>query len=754
MSKKRKTLFADNEHKMISSFKEMQQFIIKPDISTDQKLKSYVDRSYRGMKNYEYLITRRLKTAGNLEKEGFEHIKKVFARKDSVYSSVKKAWYDFAVINHEFPDINLQSGYSTPFVASAIFLLEQIKKAGKTQELINLINERLPEGDYPKIEDLKSDIEACNYNHKYPLELIVAVGEVISDRNARTPGFKNTYFEEENFVNRQIVNGKQLGADSVNRKLFEEILSLIPEKAIRRSVERTKKQIWSCADICMEFHEDFESYMMEQIPYTDRQIDEVITSLQKRDSFRMRQNPSKKKTIDPEQLNEFVKNFNPTVQMRSSAVFPVISDGIPDDSTFSDMNINNVLSQAQKITDNVNLFITLRECQRNICPLMDKLFKSSYDSFESMNTVNEIPDGILEKFRNFDVNRLAIPNPEEFIFSLIYMFDQNIDEAYLLPVTALLFDIAMYSLPWAGGRLYKSRFRQKRMPKEVPDFIRDFMDKKVYVDMKDPKLSKVNMGHMFWHLCGKMAPPNINDYLNKYRYIQDYDIPDEYKTALAFASAVVSAERASASESEKLAEQEFILSRIDDEEDLDQTQFDDSSKEMLHKTVKNYIQKNKNLITELKREKTKTKEISEENEQLKEQLKTLQEDYEILRLAQETEEELSNEDIYDYPYTLKHRYAVFGGYEKLIAGMGEYFEENVVFDSDTRTNRFEKEYVRNADVVCILIKNIGHSVYYSIIDEAKRCGKELIYINCRNNELMAKAIIKKDKELCEKERGN
>ena len=747
MGRKRKELNFANEQKILRDFAEIQQFILKPDISTDQKLKSYIKHAYLNEYGHKSLLPRFISSAKNLEDEGVAHVKRIISREDSDYYSARRTWYEIAVINREFPSINLQSENFTPYISAAIYILDQIKKAGRTRELMNLLNYQMPLGEYPEIDDLRESVEKCTLNSKHAIELIIAVAELICDRNISVSGFKESYTSAENFLNKQIVLGKHIGADNVNRKLFEDVIALIPEKKLKQSITRTKNNIWKCIDIYIQFFAYFENYLYERVVDTDAQIESVVNNLRKRESF------NAKKKIDPKDLDELTKNIHSSVHNQSRSSFALQQSGISRESSLSEMSIGNIMMKGRKATDSVNSIIVIRNCQRHISLLLNRLFKMSFESFMELESIHDIPDVIIRKFREFDVNQLTVAYPEELIFSVIYMLDQNIDEAFLLPATSMLFDILMYSLPWAGGKKHKSSFHKKKLPKEIPAFIQDFVDKKTYIDVADSHLSRVNMGHMLWHLCGRTAPLNVQDYLNKYKYIKDYDIPDDYKSALAFAAAMVTTNRASESESEMLSESGFILGNVEDDNNPQDEIDDVSSKEQFNKIIRNYIQKNKNLIIELKREKSKSRQISEENEQLKEQLKSLKQDLEIMKLVQETDDDFDekSEGTYAYPYELKHRYAVFGGYDKLISGMSEYFEDNVVFDTDTKTNRFEKEYVRKSDVVCILIKNIGHSVYYSIMDEAKRYGKELMFINCRNNELMAKAIINKDRQLCQKE---
>ena len=760
MSKNSRTLRSNDETKICQHLLKIKQNTIRRDISTTQKLKSYISYSYDSQPHNEYLLTRQIEAVANLEKEGVKHLRKFIEREDSEFSSARKQWYDMMLIGRSFLEINFQSAYSTPYITSAIYVLDQIKKAKKIDELIDLIDEQMPLCDCD-IDDLRDMVKQFDLSEKYAPELIVAVAEIINRRNYGTQGFKEKYLNEENFTNRQIVSGKQKDGKSANRKLYDDMIALIPSKMLERSLRNVKSIIWEYTDIFSELHEKFEKNIAQKLPDIDRDIDNVIERIRKREKIRNQQQAKigkKNDVITKKDFEEIQKSIARNMQLKISAAAPLIIDDISDDNVFSNANINDVISEVKVITENANSVLIERGCQGNISGLLNKLFKSTYEDFLELKIMKDMPKDMINEFGQLDVNRMKISYPEECVFMIIYMLDNNMDEAYLFPVTTLLFDLAMCSMPWTRSKYNKCRFRQKKKQKHTPQLIDDFLNNTLYIDKKESKLSRCNMKHMLWHICGKAPQFDKNVYLNKYRYIQDYDMPDEYKTALAFAASVSTSERVSKAQQKKLEEYSFILCDDDDadvdEANINKTEANDSENKLLNKTVKTYIQKNKNLVSELKFEKSKSKQLCDENESLKKQIEALKADLEIMKTALEAEEEINNsEDEYDFPYTLTHKYAVFGGYDKLVAGMDDYFKDNIVFDTDTKTSRFEKDYVRNADVVCILIKNIGHSVYYAIVDEARRYGKELIFINCRNNELMARTIIKKDKEMDKKEAG-
>ena len=342
--------------------------------------------------------------------------------------------------------------------------------------------------------------------------------------------------------------------------------------------------------------------------------------------------------------------------------------------------------------------------------------------------------------------------PEEYIFCLIYMFDRGYNAAYLLPASSALLYSAVRRLPFGMPLRNKSKVFRKEMPSTTPEFFNDLVSNRKF-HLLDEEIPAMPIAHIFWKLCGVYMPNTLRAYMQNYKKLSQFVMPEEYKTALAFASSLLSEMRVSTIKEESLPDNlritEITENQKEDIESTDDEQtraMSDHHVENVKKENKDLRLKNKNLITELKQSKDKLQNANDEIELLKQELEKAKRENEILSESREIAELAESADDIVFPYQLNHKFAVFGCYDKWAVNMKELLAGDIEYDT-VSSKHYTKEFVKNSDVVCIYVRGIGHSPYYSIIDLAKTYGKKILYLNAKNESLNAKEIVTVDRQL-------
>ena len=298
----------------------------------------------------------------------------------------------------------------------------------------------------------------------------------------------------------------------------------------------------------------------------------------------------------------------------------------------------------------------------------------------------------------------------------------------------------------------------------MPKLFKDCTEHKFFT-YNSNRDERITIGQLMYQLSGVVIPRNISLYVNTYRKMLNYDIPEDYKTAIAFASAISKETINTIFENEDLEDRAFAPI-VDDTAD-ENSQFEEYDGKVLsaekaeelyrkYREETNYIKKkNKELISDIAREKEKNKQNAKTIENLTSEIQDLQKENEMLQLSlncveEDDADDTDHSETIEFPYELKHKYIVFGGYDKMGVRLENLLKGDVTFET-LKSGHYSKDALKHADVACILTKHIGHTPTYGIKNDAGKNGTQVLYLTFVNNEKNARALIKYDKKLCAEE---
>ena len=715
-------------------------------------------------------MKRRLIAESKFRERGLKLAGKYWKETDDNISSVYENWLRCFLLMMPMPFAKSDS--QNIALQVAIWILDEIKKENKIDELKEIIDEA-----YPDIRKKRKGaflpIEDCHLiDSRHPSVLIYAVAEIVYFRNSDSKQISESDINNNNLLNKAILTNNHV-TDGPNRKLFEDVIALIPDKNLNNAVKRTENLIWQIMDCIMKYYVAYEKRIHDIGKRTLKDISFAENEIQVRKKAieKMKSGNSKfldnKAPIPPAFNNLMLNNGIAEANIQSTFNSVVKTTDKLLDMMAADSNIEKDYEKIMNCTEDFlhlksnQLFLPFQMGLINDCGYKSMFQKKSDEDDEKKITrIKDIFDA-MEDCTEFE--RFPVKRPSEIIFTILYMLDRNMDTAYILPASELLFRMAYRKQEWMERTISNPKGRKSPKTKSVPKVFKDCTEHKTFAYIPDNR-EQLTIGQIFYHMSGVIAPRNISAYVSNYRKLLDYDMPEEYRTTIAFA-ATISGQAKNAIFQDATLE-DYGFGPYEDEESnpdkSDKNTSDESEQLSVEELRKKYLataanikRKNKELIKAIGEEKEKNKKNEEELEDLKRKIKELSDENESIQLsldlANDSEEDDDDADEpIDFPYELKHKYVIFGGYDKMGGLLDELLKGDVAYDT-LKSGHYSKDAIKYADVVCILVKHIGHTPYYGIKNDARKCGKRILYLMHKNNEKNAKAVAKLDKLLCAQE---
>ena len=683
------------------------------------------------------IMKKRIAAEQAFEDKAISVIKKQFQPDSKMGFSELALWLDICFGTTQIY-INESSCCPTPYVAAAIWVLDKIDQSKNTNRLIQLLSE----------EEYHCDLDYINYvpdgiTH-HPQSLILLVANIIAARNSGCSKLPRKLIRYENFVNDIIARQEHRKYPSDARNLFDCVIALISEKYLNEALKHSESLIWRFAE-----------GLIETLAPVDQRLLAAQKQTQKNFEIAEKHANAKSNLLNICKPGSPCQNVSDLIEENSKTAFEQI---VRDRDALAMIgNQGGYLSYA--IDDTIALKSKMYICEYikqesvyNILSLSHYNKEIEISKFGNKAYQDALRSFVesCEKANLFDL--LQITYPEEFIFSIIYMFDRGYDAAYLLFASSPLLYSAIRHLPFGFPSRNKSKTFRKEAPSATPQFFKDIVSNKKFL-LKDETLPAIPIAHIFWKLSGVYTPSLMNTYMRNYKKLSQFQMPDDYKTALAFGSSMLSEMRISATKEESLpdrisgnsAEKELKEDQEERHEESAVQTMSNPHVENVKKENKDLRSKNQNLITELKYSKEKLQKANDEIAQLTQELDKIKKENEILTASRKITEIAESTDDIQFPYILKHKFAVFGCYDKWAVNMKELLLGDIEYDT-VSSSHYTKEFVKNSDVVCIYVRGIAHSPYYSIIDLAKTYGKTILYLNAKNETLNAKEIVTMDRQ--------
>lgn len=181
---------------------------------------------------------------------------------------VEKEW--ISVNTMAIPAYDYEEEYTSSVLGAAIWMLDQIKEAGRVQELRNILEpaNELTALLVPKIWDPCHDID-----------LIYSMVDAICNRNKQGEMVPYTYFRRT-YMTEDIAEGK-VDHSNPSRYRFDSILKLIPENSITRATEYYEALYW---DWVRRFYLGRQVIVRDQMMFA---VDYKVAMQDTRDAARM-----------------------------------------------------------------------------------------------------------------------------------------------------------------------------------------------------------------------------------------------------------------------------------------------------------------------------------------------------------------------------------------------------------------------------------------------------------------------------------
>ena len=670
------------------------------------------------------ITKKRTDAAKKYEKRGLKLVNKYLNYDPGKYSSAMSQW--LSVCMGYLPIGYNRASYSSgTYIATAIWILDQIDSGGNMDKLVDLLESNAKQLEY----DFVSEIPPMMSRHAS--SLVVAVSNIVARRNADCKKISPRMMYEENILN-DIIAKEEHAKPNFSHDLFEKVVALIPEKSITRALAHTEAQIWRIMEAVISSY----SFLEEKLVQEKAAIDANITSfLNKSDTL----DKTKEKL-----LSEI--SMLPQQPQSLPSLLPPLS--VPRRMAFAggDVTISNLHEERLSFLESKNKIYAIEQIKMR---MPSNMLHISF--YPEGHTVTVSSPDLLEKEASYvksslneeNFRCLDVKNPGETLFSLIYLLDKGDLLAYLTPAVPLLLHSTYFQIPFEFKK-QKKYFKRKKTS-ETPQFFNDLVHNTRF-GFSDPDTTLCSLNKIMWNLCGAIPPNNINTYMNQYSKLNDFGIPEDYKTVLAYSSALINEIRASEKKNERLPDSISNLVTDDfGDDDFEEDSAENTTERSVHAQDNAALRrKNKNLIAELNKEKDLRSDLENTISELQDEVNRLKEENELLALSREISDAAEEDTEIEFPYKLKNKIAIFGCYDKWASFMKDYLDGDVIYDT-LQSNHITKEYITNADIICIYIRGIGHSSYYSIVDQAKYYGKQVLYLNHKNHKLNAKEIILIDK---------
>lgn len=653
---------------------------------------------------------RRIRAILNTVEQAQQHIQPI-CWVDSQEFDWKNCWVEVNALPINSYDIEEESSHLTQ--AAAIWMLDELERAGHLEEALNLL---------PSVDELLDELPEPPdiWDLRYSNEVLSAMRQVILLRNQDCQGIrkkeKNICFRA--FMDEATVAGKQ-HQDVPSRNRWESLLALIPEKRKQAAVRRFSAYFWSWT----------EHYFRCRMLFYDRERELLA-----------RGRRLAKQITEKEQKQEEKRKQLLLRQKR-----PLLFEGDKDPLGL----MQEQQDEHQHSFDNLDaLYDEMNRRMEQHMQLENEISRMNFriSRYRSEESSPEVIDN--EAFAEI-WNGFSVEEPYEACFALLLLVDRDSDLPWLYyPGTNLIEHVAK-QLPWyfqdyepePETDLSGSSDAQAQAGKTMDWYNKRFSFQEQQAEEEEADDSR-NLAQLLYRMTGVLIPRSITHFLPVEEKLRQFDLPEEEEAEqmTLFVKLL--------SQARNRAELPMVLSEEEPEEvAVDPAEEVAALRERLAQ-LKKENDRLKSVAYEAGRGLREAKKRAEEQEkahQLEHQ--ELVSIRELVFAQGEQAEDQTKEEVPDsltFPCETAHRIVSFGGHDSWAREIRKKLPNVRFVDRDKLPN---SETIRNADMVWVQSNSLSHAYYYKIIDEARRYSIPVRYYSYASAGKCAEQLVQADREL-------
>lgn len=642
------------------------------------------------------------------------------------------------------PAYDCEEEENTATLGAAIWMLDQIREAGRIQDAIRL----MPKDDGPLDQIYIPPVwDPCHSD-----EVLLGMLYIIQNRNQDCTGPKDPRPTKEKpaqlerfYMDLLTAEGKHhQNVDS--RIRFETILSMIPQDSIDRAVQHYQELFWNwvqryytCRNIILQREIQLD---LDRKAYNDQlrsDTDDLIQWMKK----------------DIAKRREIVEGKLPIVSDQRPAYIHAMETPMADIMRLK-ANMDAKGAALDERSDEIE------DCLTSLQSMIRFLHTSS---FQRMG--DELGDDIASVWQG-----IRVDDPYEILFAHLYLLDTDSDLPWVYAPGTSIFALAANSLPWSHCD-YDDECDGiwNHYDEELQDVVCGPADANIPKKVKIPELedwysmnysdrtfedrydhNRFNLAQIIFEITGGIMPRNLNRYLPALSDLEHFGITG--KKALHPLMYVMSllGEGRRQSRDWRL-EGETHWDKVDaagnllEPEEPEEAVTSPEALEAKIAELKKQLEHARKTAYDANRE---MRECKKRQEKLEKKLAMEQQELADLReLVFHQQENLYQDAVADenvkFPYKTTLRTVVFGGHDSWAREIKPKLPDVRFID---RTMLPNSDMIRRADVVWIQTNALSHAFFYKIIDEVRKHNVPLRYFSYASATKRAEQLAKYDEENC------
>lgn len=587
------------------------------------------------------------------------------AVKGIYYTEEEWAWMN-CTMNYSYDA--LERDYSM-LNACAVWLLEEIDAAGKFSELSDLVS------NVPRVEADSENWTLLGYP-AYEDEDIDVLRYVLKHRNDDCKGYRKKLPDKlverryERIWNDDLCAKDEAHQDVPSRRLFEAVVSLVPQQRIQAIKDDYRKQ-WqdllrrycACRKVIVDKQKEFQT--------DDQKFQERLEEgkLLAENQERAMRNGSMAFS------NAYANPLTNPEKLRTNQILA---------------ELDQLGSKEEYLFDRIDY---VRDAFREFPQIPLK-------EFEAMNG----PE-FTEIMKDFWVR-----DPYGTCMAAFLLLDEGDDLMWLYGISSPLVEAAACELPWAGLDLDLDVNEEASTEPEEEWFRCRLYDHRENADMR-----LVSPAQLIYQKTGVVLPRCLHYYHDLDSW-KDYGLDDHQIESLQPLMAVLYLQAVRNLSLSDFHPEEKVYVMAENHEDQQEalTRLKKEN-ESLQKRIQSLSRKARGLQEELDETRSRSEEDRHELTSLREAIFDLQQNHD----AEKTEGSVH------LPYEVQKKTIVFGGHATFISGMQNLLKGNVRF-IDTNKG-FDTAIIEDADMIWLQTNSMSHSAYYRIMNVVRGSDVALQY---------------------------
>lgn len=576
----------------------------------------------------------------------------------------------------------------------------------------------------PTEEELLDDYFALDvWDPQYSDELLASVQYVLAHRNGEPETMKNGY--KKVFTDAPTAAGNN-HVDKPERKAFDSIISMLPQKDIDHAVKSFEDLFWKWIDKfftgLFPLQEEMDSLLQN---FEDRRTqynevcDQIAVAVDELERYRKtrKENAKKKPVMAP--------------------AIPQVQVQIPSFETPS--RISGALLSRD---------LELEKITAKLVSLFKELERLDEDADNALGEIDDASD----KVSRYVMGTLRGGNPEqpkgeplpikdayELCFALLYLIDSGSDLPWIYGAGVGLMQEVAENLPWGIGRYIEEddafwntfKYKGKKIP--IPDW-----NERKY-QRKDDHFAR-SMSQILYEETGCIMPRNMHLYDRRTKALSKYGLSEEEMVYMfSIMTAMAHARR------------QRVAQNLDEEFDVDEdvAETEEETAEDNTAAYREEIKRLRNTLHDAEKAARDARKALDESK-----VQAMIEHRELADLRElvfhQDEEDLENEDEpvkeeSTFPYTVHRDTLVFGGHDSWTKAIKKLLTGNIRFVSKDYV--FDTSIIRHVDVVWIQPNALAHKQYYRIVDTARQYKRPVRYFLSASAQKCAAQIADNDSVL-------